>query len=75
MIEELIGHLDNPSLWVVRGGPMAVLATEDTLRKALMRAHVLSANGQAPTSIREMPDDRTVPAEQIWELWKRIGLR
>ena len=73
-IDRLIGRLNNLSLWITRGG-MGILGMDETLRGALKRSFELSANGKAPTSIREMPDDRTViPAEQIWELWTRIGL-
>ena len=76
MIEELMGRLDRPSLWIIRGGIIGVMGRpHETLRGALKQAFELSATGEAPTSIREMPDDQTViPPEQVWELWKRIGL-
>jgi hypothetical protein len=35
---------------------------------------MITTEGHGPTSISE-PDDRTViPAEQVWELWERLGM-
>jgi hypothetical protein len=74
MIEDLLRRLDDLTPWVVRGGPGAILAWAATLRGALNRALELSREGHGPTSIRK-PDDRIViPAEQIWELWERLGM-
>jgi hypothetical protein len=73
MIEDLMGHLDRPSLWIIRGGATGVMAMDGTLRGALKRAFELSANKIAPGSIVEMPNDQTVvPPEQVFELWKRL---
>jgi hypothetical protein len=74
MIENLIKRLDHPTPWVVRGGPGAILAWAATLREALNRAFELSKKGEGPTSIREPNDQTIIPAEQILELWKRLGM-
>jgi hypothetical protein len=74
MIEELVKRLDDTTPWVVRGGPGAILAWAATLRQALNRALELSREGHGPTSIREPNDQTVIPAEQIWELWERLGM-
>jgi hypothetical protein len=74
MIEELIKRLDDPSPWVVRGGPGAILAWTGTLRQALNHAFEISREGKAPTSITEPNDQTVIEAEQIWELWERLEM-
>jgi hypothetical protein len=74
MIEDLIKRLDDPTPWVVRGGPGAILAWAETLRQALNRAFELSREGKGLTSIREPNDQTVIPAEQIWELWEHLGM-
>jgi hypothetical protein len=71
--DELWPTLDQAGLWLVYGG--GVLAEEDTLRKALHRAHELSARGSSITEIIRTPGDGgAIPAEQIHRLCRRLGL-
>ena len=70
---ELWPMLDQAGLWLVYGG--GVLAEEDTLRKALHRAHELSARGSSISEIVRTPGDGgAIPPEQIHRLCKRLGL-
>jgi len=70
---ELWPMLDQVGLWLVYGG--GVLAEEDTLRKALHRAHELSARGSSISEIVRTPGaGGAIPAEQIHRLCKRLGL-
>jgi hypothetical protein len=65
--------LDQPSLWLIYGG--GVLAEEDTLRKAVYRAHELSNRGSSISEIVRTPGEAIViPAEQIHRLWERLDL-
>ena len=70
---ELWPMLDEVGLWLIYGG--GVLAEEDTLRKALHRAHDLTARGSSISEIVRTPGEGVaILAEQIHRLWVRLGL-
>jgi len=72
--DELWPIFDQGGLWLVYGG--GVVAEEDTLRKALHRAHDLAARGSSISEIVRTPGDGVVIiAEQITRLWNRLGLK
>jgi hypothetical protein len=73
--DQLWQVLDEPGIWIVRGGSMGVLGRPTkSLHTALQQAHEFSMQGQSPGPIVRMPDDDiVVPAEQIWRLWRRLG--
>jgi len=65
--DELRHLLDEPSLWLIYGG--GVLAEEDSLRKALLRARDLLAAGSSISEIIRTPGKGiVVPAPQILRL-------
>ena len=71
--DELWLMLDQSSLWLIYGG--GVLAEEDSLRKAVYRAHDLSNRGSSISEIVRTPGEAIViPTEQIRRLWMRLGL-
>ena len=71
--DELWLMLDQPTLWLIYGG--GVLAEEDTLRKAVYRAHELSSRGSSISEIVRTPGEAIViPTEQIRRLWMRLDL-
>ncbi len=73
--DELWVQLDAPIIWLVRGGTLGVVGAPATLRGALKQAHHYAMQGGSPGPIVEMPNDQTViQAEQIFRLWKRLGL-
>jgi hypothetical protein len=73
---QLIEILDKPGLWFVRGGRMGILGVQcESLRKAALQAFDFSMKGESPGPLVRMPsDDIVVPAEQIYSLWKALGL-
>lgn len=72
----LLQMLDEPGLWLVRGGRWGVLGRPaGTLLGALQQAYDVSMQGHSPGPIVRMPDDNVrVPADQIYRLWRRVGL-
>jgi hypothetical protein len=64
-------------LWVIRGGSFGVFGAPcTTLKEALIQAHQISSQGNSPGPIVQMPEDAIeVPAEQIYRLWQRLGLK
>lgn len=73
--DDLLRMLDEPGLWLVRGGPTGVLAGPlSTLRAALHQAYELSMQGKSPGPIVRMPDDNVhIAADQIYRLWRSLG--
>lgn len=72
----LLQMLDEPGLWLVRGGRLGVLRRPaGTLRGALQQAYDVSMQGYSPGPIVRMPDDNVrVPVDQIYRLWRSLGL-
>jgi hypothetical protein len=73
--DQLLQMIDELGLWLVRGGPIAVLGRPTTtLRAALRQAHEFSKQGQSLGPIVRMPnDDVIVLADQIYRLWQSLG--
>ncbi len=73
---ELLKLLDDSNgVWVVRTGLHGPVGTRSsTLREALTQAHELSNKSISPLSIVRLGDDIRISNDQIFELWKQIGL-
>ena len=73
--DQLLQILDEPHLWLVRGGRIGVLGgPADSLRAALSQAFSFSMNGEIPGPIVRMPNDEVVVrAQQIYRLWQELG--
>src|SRR5262249_60823486 len=70
---QLLSHLDDPELWLVRGNSGSVLTRSVTLRHALRQARGLLAMGILPaTVVKDSTDRVVVPADQISRLWQRL---
>jgi hypothetical protein len=70
-----LNQLDEAGLWIIRGGLAGVLGLATTLREALRLAYDLSMQGCSPGPIVRMPnDDIVVSPEEIYRLWRSLGL-
>jgi hypothetical protein len=70
---QLLSHLDDPDLWLVRSYSGSLLTRSVTLRHALRQARGLLALGILPATIVKEPKDQVVVStEQISRLWQRL---
>jgi len=70
---QLLSHLDDPDLWLVRSNSGILLTRSVTLRHALRQARGLLAMGVLPATIVKEPNDQVVvSADQICRLWQRL---
>ncbi len=67
---QLLSHLDDPDLWLVRSNSGSLLTRSVTLRHALRQARGLLAMGILPSTIVKEPKDQVVVSvDQICRLW------
>jgi len=78
--QQLVELLDG-DLWIIRGDSTAILGDPCTLQHALIQTFNFSMHGISPGSIISLPssglpdDEIVIQHEQIFRLWKLLGLQ